>query len=379
MKRVTWIVALLLTAAAVLAVSTSSAPPQVRTAATPAVGYTLTGMDAHDGTILKYNGTYYLYGTRYSCPTLQAPPGAVPPSGQFVWQQHYAVSTFCGFGVWTSAAIGGPWAYQGLLWDPMSTNPYHNENWQQSCSYGGNGCFNARMIQRWDGVWILFFNVPGDTQRGENNAYYVMGCNGPAGPCGAGVGGYGSTRKMPMNICTKSGDYSVFADGSNAYLVCSGSQISIEQLDYWWTSGSSSGVASIANLSPVEAPGIYKAADGTWVLTVSDPECGYCAGTGLSYAYSSSGPLGNWRVPGNTGWSAPNTGRSKISGTSCGGQPRTAFVLDGQPYEWIDTWYGSANETNADIRLEPLVQTGSLDHAVDGHPWAGGFAPLQCG
>lgn len=343
-------------------------------------GVTLTGLDAHDGTVLKSGDTYYLYGTRYGC--------------GFQWQN--ASSPFCGFGVWTSSAVGGPWAFQGLLFDPNGVNTTRNEVWRTTCNINGNGCFNPRMVQRYDGVWILYFNAPADVGRGRDEAYYAMGCNGPAGPCGAAAGPpHGSTYQMPLQACNMQGDFSIIVDGATAYLACSSGTITIEQLDVWWVNGvanNSTGagaVRGISYLSNVEAPGFFKAPDGMWVMTYSDPMCGYCAGTGTSYSVAQAGlantapatsPLGVWLPPTNVGWNAPATGRRSISGTSCGGQPRTVFTVDGQPYQWIDLWYGGANETSAGVRFEPIVLTGQAWRApANGTVWQGAIRPFTCG
>jgi hypothetical protein len=60
--------------------------------------------------------------------------------------------------------------------------------------------------------------------------------------------------------------------------------------------------------------------------------------------------------------------------------------VDGQPYQWIDTWTndftktpGFRNQTLADIRIEPLIQQGPLVRQPDGHPWGGGYRPFTCG
>lgn len=339
---------------------------------------TLTGLDAHDGTVVEDAGTYYLYGTKYAC--------------GFQWG--VTSTPFCGFGVWTSTALAGPWAYQGLLFHPGSTNTARGESWQATCGATGAGCFNPRMVKRHDGVWILYFNAPGDLSRAptRSNAYYAMGCNSPAGGCGAFAGApYGSTRALPMGACSPAnGDFSVVVDGPTAYIVCTmfDATITIEQLDYWWTTGTNQAVRSIAYLTSVEAPGVFRAPDGMWVMTFSDPICGYCSGTGTGYIVAqtsltnpapSASLLGVWMPPANAGWSAPATGRRLVSGTSCGGQPRTVFTVGGQAYQWIDLWYGAANETNAGIRMEPLTATGQAWRApADGTLWQGALRPFGC-
>src|SRR5205823_2003791 len=59
--------------------------------------------------------------------------------------------------------------------------------------------------------------------------------------------------------------------------------------------------------SRTEAPSLFKRGN-TYYLTYSDPNCGYCSGTGTSYRTAPS-PLGPWSAP------------AKISENSCGGQP----------------------------------------------------------
>lgn len=106
-------------------------------------------------------------------------------------------------------------------------------------------------------------------------------------------------------------------------------------------------------------------------MTYSDPNCGYCSGTGTGYA-TASNPMGPWTAPANSGVAAPATGRRDLSATSCGGQPRTVSIVDGQPYEHIDDWYGSTNETNAGLHYEPLVYLPSAGTAPwqPFHPWS---------
>lgn len=361
---------------AAMAVAATGSTSQAWQDPPPPAGVTLTGLDAHDGTVVKDGSTYYLYGTHYRCGFEWGIPG----------------TPFCGFGVFTGPSLSGPWTYARLLF-PTTDGAYTWgwATWSWVCGSRGGGCFNPRMVKRaWDGVWILYFNAPEDAARGSASSLYAMGCLGPAGPCGDTAGGVGSTHRMEMGACRngwggpKNGDFSVFSDNDVAYLVCSDGRISIERLDRWWTNGTGAAVQNIAYLSDVEGPGVYRAPSGEWVMTLSDPSCGYCAGTELSYITSSSGPLGVWLAPPNTGANGPLTGRSRVN--SCGGQPRTIFSVDGQAYEWIDTWTndptkspGFRNQTKADIRLEPLIQSGPLVRQPDGHPWGGGYQPFTCG
>lgn len=362
-----------LVAVALLVVPTSaptSPSPAQAPAAVVAAGVTLTGLDAHDGTVVKDGATYYLYGTRYAC--------------GFQWG--VTTTPFCGFGVWTGPGLAGPWTFVRNLFDPAAMNSWLGQTWTATCAANGSGCFNPRMVQRAsDGVWILWFNAPGDYWRSRANAYYNMGCAGPAGPCGEGVTPNGSMHKPSMSTCYDNGDFSIFSDAATgiAYIACTMADqtLRIEQLDVWWTNGVGTGVTSLAGITNAESPGVWRNSDGYWLMTYSDPNCGYCAGDGTSYAYSGS-PIQPWKTPTNSGFSADPKGRRLVSGNSCGGQPRTVFTVDSQPYQWIDLWQGTTNprnQTAAGIRIEPLTVTGPYTHPADGTPWTGAIAQFQCG
>lgn len=356
--------------AAAVVVVPGSAPTAGRQApaATVATGVTLTGLDAHDGMIVKDGLTYYLYGTRYGC--------------GFQWS--VKPTPFCGFGVWSSPALGGPWTFVRLLFDPNAIDSWEGQTWNWVCGSGGNGCFNPRMVRRQsDGVWMLWFNSPGDYARSYANAYYNLGCAGPAGPCGEGVVPNGSLHKPTMKVCYDNGDFSIFSDTTTglAWIACTMADqtLRIEQLDSWWANGVGTGTTLSVNGS--ESPGVWRnPADGYWLMTFSEPNCGYCAGDGTSYAFSGA-PTAPWTVPGTTGVSPDPQGRRRISANSCGGQPRTVFTVDGQAYQWIDLWQGVTDyrtQTTAGIRIEPLTVVGPYTHAADGTPWTGALAPFQC-
>lgn len=293
-----------------------------------------TGIDLHDGTILKSGSTYYMYGTMYGC--------------GFQWSK---ASPWCGYGVSTAPSLNGPWTAPARLFSPSAKSPFRNLTWQQLCGDSGSGCFNPRMIVRtWgpkDNVPILWFNAPADFVAGKTSAYYAMGCNSLKGPCGVEAGPpYGSTRKPPMTKCIANGDFSIITPAnSQPYIFCTmagSAGISLEKLDTWGTSGTGIGSQNIAGLKNIEAPGVYQdTATGKWIMTYSDPNCGYCAGNATSYATASS-VEGPWVAPVNTGVNPDIKGRRAISASSCGGQPRTIFEVDGQAYQYIDLW-GSWN------------------------------------
>lgn len=335
-------------------------------AAPPPAAVDIQGVDLHDGMINQVGGTYYLYGTEYAC--------------RFMWLQHN--TPWCGFGVSTSTSLSGPWTPPVLLFDPSAVDPWTGTTWIVECGSTGAGCFNPRMIQRsgWganDGVWLLWFNAPADYTRTSANAYYVMGCNGPSGPCGY-VAPSGSVHKPSLTICGGNGDIG-FAQpvGAAPYLLCTNANQSLseEQLSFWGADGTGAGATNLAGLAAAESPGAYlDAGTNLWILTYSDPNCGFCSGDGAGYAVSST-PHGPWTAPPNLGFGAPATGRRDLSGSSCGGQGRTVSVLAGQAYEGIDLWTGAANETVAGLHFEPLIFRGNS--APPGTLWQP-FAPWQC-
>lgn len=334
-------------------------------------GVEIDGVDLHDGTVAHFGGTYYLYGTEYGC--------------GFTWG--IDGTPFCGFGVATAPSLAGPWSTPTLLFNPATaTDPYTTRTWTSLCGLGGAGCFNPRMLQRPDGVYVLWFNSPATySAYGGANAYNAMGCNSPAGPCGKEAGApSGSSNKPALYTCASNGDFTIVTAAPAAYIICTtpGQGFSEEPLDTWWTNGSKTGgTANWAGYSQVESPGAYRdPATGTWILTYSKPNCGYCSGAGTGYATASS-PAGPWTRPADLSQGGPGGGgRSYLSATSCGGQPRTVAVVDGQAYQWVDLWTGARNETSAGVYLVPLIYNPGLQHGVagDAHPWHPPFADWTC-
>ncbi|GAA1181419.1 hypothetical protein GCM10009664_54460 [Kitasatospora gansuensis] len=363
MRFQVWLVAFLAALSAVL--------PAPDARAVVPMPVTIKSIDLHDGMVLKDGSTYYLYGTEYGC--------------GFRWLD--ARAPWCGFGVSTAPSPDGPWSPPRLLFPPDSTDPYSGLSWQQECVSAG--CFNPRMVKRsgWgadDGVWVLWFNSPSDYNRNWANAYNVMGCNSPAGPCGPTAGApYGSYRKPPLYSCYGNGDFGLAVDATSRSLVVActmpDSTLSVEQIDHWGTGSAGRGAAHLAELDGVEAPGIwYEPATHSWFGTYSDPICGYCSGTATGYM-TADGPLGPWSAPVSLAVAgAPERGRRDISATSCGGQPRTVSVVDGQAWQGIDLWTGEANETRAGLHFEPLTYQPPRGTAGDGGLWHPPFADFHC-
>lgn len=367
------LVKLLFVAVLAAPLSISVSTPSVSANLAPPDSYTYSEIDLHDGTIQKFDGTYYMYGTMYDC--------------GFNWG--IANTPFCGFGVSQSADMIN-WSTPTLLFSPNDIDPWANITWNAECGSTGAGCFNPRMIRRsgWganDGVYILWFNSPLDYARNQSNAYNAMGCNGPMGPCGPSAGApYGSYKKPSLTKCGGNGDFSIFIeDGQNPILYCTmpgpNQTIRSEQIGYWGVDGTGVGQINIAGLAKVESPGVFHdTASGKYILTYSNPVCGYCNGTPSGYAVGDSA-LGNFATQQSAGIASWPLARQNFDPVSCGGQPRTVFTIDGISYEWIDTWAGTRNETIADIQIEKLTYTPNTTATLgDGHPWKPEIAAYRC-
>lgn len=333
--------------------------------ALPGGAIEIQGLDLHDSMLTRLpDGRYALYGSMYACG----------------YQWYVSGTPWCGFGVSVASSLTGPWSAPTRLFSPADTDPWSGMTWTDECGSTGQGCFNPRMVQRtgWgsnDGVWILWFNSPIDYSRNHANAYNALGCNGPLGPCGPGAGApYGSYAKPSLSVCSGNGDYGIIASataGQPPAIVCSmpgATQLNVEQLNQWGVGGTGTGFRAVVS-GTVEGPGgWYDKGSGQYVLTYSDPGCGYCAGTGTGYATAPSLYAG-WNAPGNVGFSPPGGGRRDVSATSCGGQPRTVSVVDGQAWQVVDIWIGARNETSAGTVLSPLTYTASAGAAGDGKRW----------
>ncbi|MFF9240115.1 hypothetical protein ACF1AL_14950 [Streptomyces sp. NPDC014801] len=344
----------------------AGAAPSAATDAEPAAASTpvlIEGVDLHDVTIRKSGSTYYMYGSMYGC--------------GYEW--YISGTPWCGFGVSTASSLSGPWSAPKRLFDPNSQDPWSKRSWQETCGGTGQGCFNPRMIVRsgWgynDGVPILWFNAPRHYSDTGANAYNVMGCASLTGPCGPGVTPNGSYNKPSLSVCAGNGDFGIIErPNTRPAIVCSmpgATQLNIEELNYSGSGGTGQGVRKVAGMDgPVEGPGgWWDEATQQWILTYSDQGCGYCAGTPAGYATSTSLYSG-WTAPGNVGWGAPDFARRDFSSASCGGQPRTVTVLDGQPWQVIDLWIGQRNETSADTLLVPLNYQPASGTPGDGRPW----------
>ena len=287
-------------------------------------------IDAHDGEIAYFQGTYYLYGTSYDC--------------GFAWQNKKA--PFCGFKVYSSPDMVS-WTDQGFLFDAQTPV------WQTRCNGNTYGCFRPHVIfNQKTKQYVLWINVY-DNKVG----FRVFTSPSPKGPFKEVAE---PTLAMDSNAPVaglNNGDHDTFVDDDRtAYLAYtdwrSKGAIVIEQLTPDYLSGANRFVKNITE-GKTEAPALFKRR-GIYYVTYSDPNCGYCSGTGTSYRTASS-PLGPW---------SPGT---KISDNSCGGQPSFVSTIklgtDSLFLYGSDLWNNAArNEALANYYWAPLVfnEDGSI-------------------
>ncbi|HEY4414986.1 MAG TPA: family 43 glycosylhydrolase [Verrucomicrobiae bacterium] len=279
-------------------------------------------IDAHDGEIACFNGVFYLYGTSYDC--------------GYEWGNKAA--PFCGFKVYTSTDLVN-WSDRGFLFDAQTSV------WQSRCNGGTYGCYRPHVVfNKKNGLYVLWINVY-DNQVG----YRVFVSARPTGPF-AEI----AEPKLAVNSDApvaglNNGDHDLFVDDDGtAYIAYTdwraGGAITVEKLNADYTSGVGEHVQ--ITRGQTEAPALLKR-HGKYYILYSDPNCGYCAGTGTSYC-SATSPLGPWSSP------------VKISADSCGGQPSfvsTIKLNTGVIFLYgSDLWnHGAKNEAQANFYWAPLT------------------------
>jgi len=287
-------------------------------------------IDAHDGEIAWFEGKYYLYGTSYDC--------------GFEWGNPTA--PFCGFKSYSSTDLVN-WTDEGPLFDAKTAV------WQTRCDGSTYGCFRPHVIyNKKTRLYVLWINVYDNV-----SGYRVFTSSKPMGPfTEVAEPKLGVNRDAPAKGLNN-GDHDTFVDDDGiAYLAYtdwrSGGSIVIEQLSNDYLTGSGHLVKGITK-GNTEAPALFKR-NGIYYLTYSDPNCGYCSGTGTSYRTAKS-PLGPW-----------SEGK-KISDNSCGGQPSfvsTIKMNTGNIYLYgSDLWNNAAkNEALANYFWAPLTfnEDGSI-------------------
>jgi hypothetical protein len=284
-------------------------------------------VDAHDGEIAYFNGTYYLYGTSYGC--------------GFEWGHKDA--PFCGFTVYSSKDMV-TWTDKGYLFD--ASTPV----WQTRCNGNTYGCFRPHVIYNKNTkLYVLWINVY-DNQVG----YRVFTSKIPVGPFVERAQPKLAVNGTAPVAGLNNGDHDTFVDDDGtAYLAYTDwratGAIAIEQLSADYLTGTGKVVQAITS-GQTEAPALFKR-KGIYYLIYSDPNCGYCDGTGASYRTAKS-PLGRWSAG------------VKISDNSCGGQPSFVSSIKLKSGEVFlfgsDLWNKAAkNESLANYYWAPLTFTAN--------------------
>jgi hypothetical protein len=292
-------------------------------------------VDAHDGEISVFGGTYYLYGTAYDC--------------GYRWQG--GGSPFCGFKVYSSPDLVH-WTDRGYLFDPTTST------WQTRCNGNTYGCFRPHVVYNASTArYVLWVNVYDNSV-----GYRVFTATSPTGPFAEQAVPTLAVNNSAPAGGVNNGDHSVFVDDDGtAYLAYtdwrSSGDIVVERLASSYLTGTGAFVR--LHQSATEAPAMFKR-NGVYYLTYSDPNCGYCGGTGTSYK-TATAPLGTWSAG------------TRVTANSCGGQP--AFVSavptgTGTTYLYAsDLWNGgNANEALANYFWAPLSFDGDAIRPITCSP-----------
>ena len=280
-------------------------------------------IDAHDGEIALFNGVYYLYGTSYDC--------------GFEWGNKNA--PFCGFKSYSSTDMVN-WTDRGFLFDAQT------QVWQTRCNGNTYGCFRPHVIfnEKTD-LYVLWINVYDNV-----SGYRVFTGKSPVGPFTEVAEPKLAVNSNAPAAGLNNGDHDTFVDDDGtAYLAYTDwrtqGSIIIEKLSADYLTGTGE-VSKNITTGSTEAPGMFKR-NGIYYVVYSDPNCGYCSGTGASYKTASS-PLGPWSAG------------KKISDNSCGGQPSFVSTIKlGSGTVFLfgsDLWNNAAkNEALANYYWAPLT------------------------
>jgi hypothetical protein len=290
MRKIPWLAALIAILAAVALISPARAAAGTALTNFDAAGNQVTrfdtdgnAVDAHDGAIQKFGQTYYLYGTSYDC--------------GYQWTVN---DTFCGFKVYSSPDLTH-WTDRGRVAAA------------RSCRF----CFRPHVVHdKATGKYVMWVN-----DQDAADKFRVYTSPAPTGPFTEQP-----VPDLPAGThCTADLDVFVDDDGT-AYLACSnaGWHIAVIQLtpDYLRAAGP----YDVTGVTRVEAPSIFKR-NGVYYLTMSDPNCGYCTGTGTAYLTATS-PLGPWK--GRDAWSVEDGALVAHGGL---------YGLSQQGEDWTDYTY----------------------------------------
>ena len=279
-------------------------------------------IDAHDGEIAFFAGKYYLYGTSYDC--------------GFEWGNKGA--PFCGFKVYASTDLVH-WSYEGALFN--ASTPV----WQSRCNGATYGCFRPHVIyNKKTKQYVLWINVY-DNRVG----FRVFTSRSPVGPFTEVANPRLAVNSDSAVAGLNNGDHDTFVDEDGTGYIAytdwrTNGTIVIEKLSPDYLTGTGEHVKAVT-AGRTEAPSLFRR-KGIYYVTYSDPNCGYCSGTGTSYKRAPS-PLGPWSAG------------IKISDSSCGGQPSFVSVIRLQDDMLFlygsDLWNNAAkNEALANYYWAPL-------------------------
>ena len=280
-------------------------------------------IDAHDGEIALFKGIYYLYGTSYDC--------------GYEWGNKSA--PFCGFKAYSSKDLIH-WSDRGFLFDAQT------DIWQTRCNGKTYGCYRPHVIfNQKNNLYVLWINVY-DNRFG----FRVFTSPTPTGPFTEEEEPTLAVNNDASIAGLNNGDHDTFVDDDGtAYIAYTDwrteGTIVIEKLNEDYTSGTGKYVKAVTS-GQTEAPGLMKR-KGKYYVLYSDPNCGYCSGTGTSYKTAAS-PLGPW------------SDGIKINDNSCGGQPSfvSTFKLNSDTIFLYgsDLWNNAAkNEALANFYWAPLT------------------------
>jgi hypothetical protein len=209
-------------------------------------------VDAHDGMIADFGGTYYLYGTSYNC--------------GYRWQVN---SGFCGFKVYSSPDLVH-WTDRGYVVQPYS------------CSL----CFRPHVLYDPTTAKYVLWTNDGNVQ----GNFRVYTSSKPTGLF--------TQQNLPHLAYSDCGwDFGLYQDpGGRAYMVntdCPDGARGLVVQRLTADDLSSDGTYTVIHTPMnVESPDMFKRGS-TYYIEMSDPTCGYCSATGTGYL-TASNPLGPW-------------------------------------------------------------------------------------
>ncbi len=245
------------------------------------------GIDAHDGDMAYFNGTYYLYGTAYGCG----------------YQLQTNGTPFCGFKSYSSTDMMN-WTDRGYLYNASTPA------WQASCASPRYGCYRPHVLfNAASNKYVLWIN-----SYDAASGYHVFTAATPTGPFIETA--QPTLADMGAAGGFVNGDFGLFADDDGTgYIVYTDINapllpgqldhtLRIQKLDVSYTSGT--GPAVSTGTQSVEAPSLTKK-DNTYYL-IYGPGCAYCGSTPTVYK-TAAAVLGTWSAA------------KQINASSCGGQP----------------------------------------------------------